>query len=276
MDDFLKSIIGGAGAALFLGISVLVISFAIWLYKKFILPKLKKTKDFASAISNHSTEAIKDYVDKHAHSNAQFSSENDNIFYEQAMTEIDEDKKVRAIWGKALANSDGNIDKAKSLYIQMRVQSLKIENKNNITLESDLEKNKELNTIELESSECDMPTTREQEKNFFIKFFYGKLSLWETFFITISILTIIIFVQTISYDVFNEKPLSIIIDTFYFLIICILVISSWNSVILNTYISLLSVLEEAMLFIFFLVAFALIFALMFTLINENISHFSSF
>ena len=130
--------IQGIGFVLQIAVASAVILFIVFIYKKFILPKINKTKDIASAISNHGTKAIKDYVDKHAHSNAQFSSENDNVFYEQAMTEIEEDTKVRGTWAKALANSDGNIDKAKSLYIQMRVQSLKIEStKDNIKINHD-------------------------------------------------------------------------------------------------------------------------------------------
>lgn len=138
--------------------------------------KISNNNDRSSlgkAVYTHSKDiaTINDYKEKQQTSKTEFTdfrAEDEDKIYEQAMAEIEEDTKVRGTWAKALANSDGNIDKAKSLYIQMRVQSLKIETKRNTP--SNLEKNQEFNTINLESSECDMPAKREQEKNFLIKF----------------------------------------------------------------------------------------------------------
>ncbi len=45
------------------------------------------------------------------------------------MLELSEGKRRNGLWAKALANSDGNEEKAKSLYIQYRVQSIKDEAK---------------------------------------------------------------------------------------------------------------------------------------------------
>lgn len=45
--------------------------------------------------------------------------------YEKVMIEIEEDKKVKSIWAKSLAQSDGNKDKAESLYINLRVKYIK-------------------------------------------------------------------------------------------------------------------------------------------------------
>ncbi len=54
----------------------------------------------------------------------------EDILYEQAMNEIENDIKVKALWAKAFANSDGNEEKAKALYIQYRVENLKKNIKN--------------------------------------------------------------------------------------------------------------------------------------------------
>lgn len=195
-------------------------------------------------------------------------SSNDDALYEQAMTEIEEDTKVRGIWAKALANSDGNIDRAKSMYIQMRVQSLKIDNKSNVASKPDSEKIQEFSTNKLQSSECNTLSKTEQEKNFLIKFYNGEFLLWKTFFITFFILIIIGFLQAMLYDLFSEKlGVLITIDIFFYIIIFILLMSSWNSATLQSYISFTfwTMLVKAILFIFFLCLFGLI--------NESIKLF---
>ena len=65
MDNLFIAGIKGLSAGFTLGVLVAIIALLIFIYKKFILPKFNKTKDIASAISNHGTKAIKDYVDKH-------------------------------------------------------------------------------------------------------------------------------------------------------------------------------------------------------------------
>ena len=47
--------------------------------------------------------------------------------YEQVVVELSTGKKRDGLWAKALANSDGIEEKAKALYIQYRVQSIKDE-----------------------------------------------------------------------------------------------------------------------------------------------------
>jgi len=49
---------------------------------------------------------------------------NDELLYEYVLNEIEENKKMKGIWAKALAHSDGNDEKAKSLYMQYRVESI--------------------------------------------------------------------------------------------------------------------------------------------------------
>lgn len=117
----------GSEAVLQLALVGLVFYFLSFLFKKFILPVFSKTKDLGLAVRHHGEEAIKDYIGKYAHSTkADLSSENDNVFYEEALTEIEEDKKVKATWGKALAQSGGDEKKAIALYIQMRVEAISL------------------------------------------------------------------------------------------------------------------------------------------------------
>ena len=73
--------------------------------------------------------------------------ENEDAIYEQVMLEIEEDKKVKATWARALAQSDGDKDKAEALYIQFRVKEIiKLENK--ITLyKTNLENGKLLKSM---------------------------------------------------------------------------------------------------------------------------------
>ncbi len=110
-----------------------------------------------SAVVNHSKDAISkvkpavaDYVEKHQTVNSSKDTvsqiklaavesvkREENIFhdtvdyeinedeiYAQAMTEIEEDKKVKGIWAKALALSEGDTNKETSLYIKLRANDI--------------------------------------------------------------------------------------------------------------------------------------------------------
>jgi FtsZ-interacting cell division protein ZipA len=48
-------------------------------------------------------------------------------FYEQVVHELQQGRKRDGLWAKALVNSEGSEQKAKSLYIEYRVQSIKDE-----------------------------------------------------------------------------------------------------------------------------------------------------
>lgn len=50
---------------------------------------------------------------------------NDAILYEYVLNEIENGKVIKGLWGKALANSQGNESNAKSIYMKYRVQSIK-------------------------------------------------------------------------------------------------------------------------------------------------------
>ena len=66
-----------------------------------------------------------------APSNNNFQNNNTNVneskIYEDIMLEIEQDNKMKSTWAKALSQSDGNKDKAESLYINMRFDELKYE-----------------------------------------------------------------------------------------------------------------------------------------------------
>ena len=91
-----------------------------------------------SAVYNHSKDiingikpAINEYKENHISSNSNSQNSNINIneskIYEDIMLEIEQDNKIKSIWAKALSLSEGNKDKAESLYINMRFDELKYE-----------------------------------------------------------------------------------------------------------------------------------------------------
>ncbi len=49
----------------------------------------------------------------------------ETILYEYVLDEIEDGYKVRGLWAKSLAMSEGDENKAKSLYMQYRVQNIK-------------------------------------------------------------------------------------------------------------------------------------------------------
>lgn len=51
----------------------------------------------------------------------------DSVLYEYALEEVESDSKATGLWAKAIANSDGNTDKAKSLYMKYRVDGIRDE-----------------------------------------------------------------------------------------------------------------------------------------------------
>ncbi len=63
---------------------------------------------------------------------------NEDEIYEKIMIEIEEDKKVKSTWAKALAQSDGDRDKAESLYIKSRFVDIKNEIKKTEIVDSKL------------------------------------------------------------------------------------------------------------------------------------------
>ena len=105
------------------------------------------TKDVISEIK----PTIQEYKEKHKVSNddnaplatsTNIATEaTEDAIYEQVMLEIEEDRKVKSTWAKALAQSDGNREKTEALYIKLRVQNIKSDLNNDI-------KNERLKLIE--------------------------------------------------------------------------------------------------------------------------------
>ena len=95
------------------------------------------SKDIASEIK----PVINEYKEKHSttknenQSTKIINSEiNEYEIYEKIMIEIEEDKKVKSTWAKALAQSDGDDKKAESLYINLRVQHIQEEQQRQIEI----------------------------------------------------------------------------------------------------------------------------------------------
>lgn len=54
------------------------------------------------------------------------SNVSDELLYEFVMDEMEQESElIKGLWAKALAHSEGNDNKAKSLYMQYRVQAIK-------------------------------------------------------------------------------------------------------------------------------------------------------
>jgi len=93
-------------------------------------------KDFTSEIK----PAINDYKEKHSSQNYKIEEVsnpdtfdmNEDEIYEKIMIEIEENKKIKSTWARALSQSDGNKDKAESIYINLRVDQLRTEHLNSI------------------------------------------------------------------------------------------------------------------------------------------------
>jgi len=64
--------------------------------------------------------------------------------YEKIMLEIEEDNKIKSTWAKVLSQSDGDKDKAESLYINLRFQLIKAENINQVEIEIEKKKQEEI------------------------------------------------------------------------------------------------------------------------------------
>lgn len=112
-------------------------------------------KTLEKAVINHSKELVQEvkptinnYIEKHSRNdeivikndfktedNMIFEDVNEDELYEQVMIEIEEDRKVKSTWAKALSQSDGDDKKAQSLYIKLRVDILVQEKKEQIEIE---------------------------------------------------------------------------------------------------------------------------------------------
>jgi len=86
---------------------------------------INHTKDIACDIK----PKVNKYIEKHSQQDCFKYNENLEInedeVYEKVMLEIEEDKKIKSTWAKAFAQSQGDENKAKALYINLRVDECK-------------------------------------------------------------------------------------------------------------------------------------------------------
>ena len=75
---------------------------------KVVMPAVVSGKNGASSVSKEEAEA----------------DMNENEFYEKVAEEIDADNLVRGVWTRAFAEADGDENRAKAIYIKLRVATL--------------------------------------------------------------------------------------------------------------------------------------------------------
>jgi hypothetical protein len=124
----------------------------------------QKDTSLTKAVYNHSKDmaseikpALNEYKEKHSYSNTSskeiITSITNNLeisedeIYEKIMIEIEEDKKVKSTWAKALAQSDGDDKKANSLYINLRVEKLKEVYQDQVEIQKSQEKKARLKAL---------------------------------------------------------------------------------------------------------------------------------
>ena len=127
---------------------------------------INHSKDIASEIK----PTIDEYKERHSTTKnvnqtiENINSEiNEDEIYEKIMIEIEEDKKVKSTWAKALAQSDGDDKKAESLYINLRVQNIQEEQQRQIEIKKNQEKQAKLAAL-------DGKELNKQEKDFLNKY----------------------------------------------------------------------------------------------------------
>ncbi|MEH6550082.1 MAG: hypothetical protein V7744_08870 [Pseudomonadales bacterium] len=86
--------------------------------------------------------------------------------YQVVVDELRQGQKREGLWAKAIARSDGSEDKAKSLYLKYRVQSIIDENKvAQVLAEDAIAKEEEQRMIEKEKIESDEKAEIAKEKH---------------------------------------------------------------------------------------------------------------
>ena len=114
----------------------------------------KAVYNHSKDIANEIKPTINEYKERHSTTKNEnqttkiMNSEiNEDEIYEKIMIEIEEDKKVKSTWAKALAQSDGDDKKAESLYINLRVQHIQEEQQRQIEIKKNQEKLAKLATL---------------------------------------------------------------------------------------------------------------------------------
>lgn len=131
----------------------------------------------------------------------------DELLYEYVMEEMEQEPNfIKGLWAKAMAHSEGNNDKAKSLYMQYRVQSIKDDFKLLEIAYNELSKEKLWDTIknsfgsdeEKQKIKQEQKVKQEEEK-------YGKIKGWLIFFAIILILGNLSYLQIFNFFTDDAK-----------------------------------------------------------------------
>ena len=143
-DELIGGMIKGIVMVISLSLIGLLLFYVLNIIKKVLFKAKKTVTPLSKAVYNHSKDivndikpAINEYKEKHSITKTEnemtqsLNSEiNEDEIYEKIMIEIEQDNKVKSTWAKALSQSDGDDKKANSLYINLRVQEIKIELEN--------------------------------------------------------------------------------------------------------------------------------------------------
>ena len=161
-DELIGGMIKGAVMAISLSLIGLLLFYVLNIIKKVLFKAKKTVTPLSKAVYNHSKDivndikpAINEYTEKHSSKNDNIEQISKNIsastindfeinedeIYEKIMIEIEEDKKVKSSWARALSQNDGDKDKAEAIYIKLRFDEIKSEIYKNI----ELLKTKEIN-----------------------------------------------------------------------------------------------------------------------------------
>ena len=132
--DLLTSGMRGLAFAIQMAVVVGIFYFLKFLFKKIFkskkniadsnTPSSKSTINHTKDVDYEIKTKVSENLEKYSDSNFELD---EDVIYEQIMTEIEEDKKIKSTWAKALSKSDGDYKKAESLYINLRVQVIKDE-----------------------------------------------------------------------------------------------------------------------------------------------------
>lgn len=114
----------------------------------------------------------------------------DELLYEYVMEEMEQEPNyIKGLWAKAMAHSEGNNDKAKSLYMQYRVQSIKDDFKLLEIAYNELSKEKLWDTIKNSfSNEDEKQKIKQEQKEKQEEEKYGKIRGWLIFFAVLLVL----------------------------------------------------------------------------------------
>lgn len=177
-DELIGGMIKGAVMAISLSLIGLLLFYVLNIIKKVLFKAKKTVTPLSKAVYNHSKDivndikpAINEYKEKHSTTKNEnqttkiMNSEiNEDEIYEKIMIEIEEDKKVKSTWAKALAQSDGDKDKAESIYIKFRFVEIKNETYKDIELLKMKEINKQKEEIKIKNENIEYKKLLKEEE----------------------------------------------------------------------------------------------------------------